>query len=223
MYEKFSIVLIYEHLDESLLLMKRRFCWQLDDILHLKFHYTSPNIWNRKETPSDVAEMIRRWNAADVSLYDFFNKTLWEEIKYEGDNFWNELREFKHMQNMIENDCLVGHDDGDKFILDDIPTEVPPTTKSQKLLKILKGRRDFQINPSKLFHINQNNETSESSQHKISDIYENLTDSKSLTKQFQNKTLRDILAYANLIDNTKQKTTSKNIRTTNIFNNNTSK
>jgi len=37
--DKFTLVLIYEYLDESLVLMKRKLCWELDDVLYLKFHY----------------------------------------------------------------------------------------------------------------------------------------------------------------------------------------
>lgn len=37
--DKFILVLIYEYLDELLVLMKWKLCWELDDVLYLKFYY----------------------------------------------------------------------------------------------------------------------------------------------------------------------------------------
>lgn len=37
--EKFIFVLIYELLDELLVLLKRRLCWDFDDVLYFKFYY----------------------------------------------------------------------------------------------------------------------------------------------------------------------------------------
>lgn len=105
-YEKFGIVLIYEYLDESLVLMRRRFCLQIDDVLYLRFHHTSQNVNNRKGFSPELQEKIRTWNSADYELYDFFNKTLWQEISYEGEDFWTELSEFRVKLKETEKDCL---------------------------------------------------------------------------------------------------------------------
>lgn len=106
LYDKFTLVLIYEYIDESLVLMKRRLCWQFDDILYLDFQHANKNTWNRKDTPDKLKEKIRRWNQADTQLYDFFNRSLWTEIEYEGEEFWKELREFKKLKENTEKDCL---------------------------------------------------------------------------------------------------------------------
>ena len=111
LYEKFSVVMIYEYFDESLVLLKRKLCWEIDDILYFKFHHTVHNIWNREEFTSELREMIRIWNSADTALYDFFNKTLWEEIAFEGEEFWSDLKQFRRKLKEIENDCI-----GDDFI-----------------------------------------------------------------------------------------------------------
>jgi len=137
LYEKFSLVLIYEFLDESLLLMKRRLCWQLDDILYLKFHYTNHDQWNRKEVPDELRERIQKWNQADVYLYEFFNKTLWKEIEYEGEHFWKELDEFKRSQRAMETNCM--RDDSfipkdEKFALSDVPTTARVMTTTTNMM-----------------------------------------------------------------------------------------
>jgi len=117
-------VLIYEHLDESLVLMKRRLCWQLDDILYLKFHHTSENNWNNNNTSKELRKNLRKWNQADVELYEFFNASLWTEIGYEGKEFWSDLQEFKDVQKNIEIDCLRKNNKNKrKFFLHEIIKE----------------------------------------------------------------------------------------------------
>ena len=113
LYDKFSLVLIYEHLDESLVLMKRKLCWQLDDILYLSFQHTAENSWNNANTSDELKQRMRKWNNADMRLYQFFNKTLWTEISYEGQGFWSDLRDFRRMQQSIENECVSDANDVD--------------------------------------------------------------------------------------------------------------
>ena len=105
--DKFTLVLIYEYLDESLVLLKRRLCWELDDMLYLKFYYqlhgesTQPSTIN-----NNVTEQIHRWNKADAMLYRYFNETLWNEIKSEGKDFIQDLRDFRIKHEEMERDCL---------------------------------------------------------------------------------------------------------------------
>ena len=209
LYEKFTIVLIYEHLDESLVLMKRKFCWQLDDILHLKFHYTQHNILNREETSEELIEMIRQWNEADQSLYTFFNKTLWDEIKYEGESFWEELKEFRKSLELIDIDCLgKNHENIDinydiknehKFILDVIPTEKNPNANtnlhSKEILTKYTNKPYKRL--SYLDSIHENDRA-------LQAVY-NRTPNKSndtwIESKFKNRTLKDLLMYSNAIKN----------------------
>ena len=209
LYEKFTIVLIYEHLDESLVLMKRKFCWQLDDILHLKFHYTQHNILNREETSEELIEMIRQWNEADQSLYTFFNKTLWDEIKYEGESFWEELKEFRKSLELIDIDCLgKNHENIDinydiknehKFILDVIPTEKNPNVNtnlhSEEILTKYTNKPYKRL--SYLDSIHENDRA-------LQAVY-NRTPNKSndtwIESKFKNRTLKDLLMYSNAIKN----------------------
>ena len=105
--DKFTLVLIYEYLDESLVLLKRRLCWDLDDMLYLKFHYQlhGENV-QQPVMNSTVTEQIHRWNKADVMLYQYFNETLWSEIKSEGKDFVEDLRELRAKLEEMERECL---------------------------------------------------------------------------------------------------------------------
>ena len=46
------------------------------------------------------------WNKADVLLYDHFNETFWNIVKYQDENFWSEVRLLKKMSRKIAEDCL---------------------------------------------------------------------------------------------------------------------
>ena len=116
---KFTLVLVYEHLDESLVLLKRKLCWQLDDILHLKFLYLDKEKFARRNITEEQKRQVRTWNAADVMLYEYFNKTLWKSIGDGGNSFRQDLTEFRGIQTAIEKDCLgnVTIDSGNKFVV----------------------------------------------------------------------------------------------------------
>ena len=73
----FAVVLVGEHLDESLVLLRRKMCWELEDVVHF-----SLKVSKRPSTPmapAHVAE-IMRFNAVDAALYTHFNESLWREI-----------------------------------------------------------------------------------------------------------------------------------------------
>ena len=67
----------------------------------------------------ELRKNIRKWNQADVKLYEFFNASLWTEISYEGEEFWRELEEFREAQKGIEMDCLRENKDKSKYFLHD--------------------------------------------------------------------------------------------------------
>ncbi|KAL4236956.1 hypothetical protein ACF0H5_005342 [Mactra antiquata] len=68
--EIFDLVLITEYFDESLIILKRRMCWQLKDIIYLRKNmaYKSLNI-----TINDKDEKnLKMWNLADHYFYQYF-------------------------------------------------------------------------------------------------------------------------------------------------------
>ncbi|KAL9981527.1 hypothetical protein ACROYT_G010237 [Oculina patagonica] len=84
--KEFDLVMIMDYFDESLVLMKRLLCWEMDDILFLKLNERQDK---EKDTilTDDVRENVKRWNKADVFLFEYFNKSFWEKIENEGENF----------------------------------------------------------------------------------------------------------------------------------------
>ncbi|XP_063956865.1 galactosylceramide sulfotransferase-like isoform X1 [Lytechinus pictus] len=88
-----DLVLITEHFDESLILLKNLMHWTFKDILYVKK--------NARARTSNITEeqrqQIREWNSADVSLYSHFNRTLWRKIEEGGATFQKDLWTFRRM------------------------------------------------------------------------------------------------------------------------------
>lgn len=101
---EFDIVMLMEHFDESLILLKRRFCWKIEDILYFKLNERLQK--HKQKIPSLVKDQIRHWNSGDVLLYDAFNRTLWKTIKEEGPAFFEDLSLFRRELKNIKTKCL---------------------------------------------------------------------------------------------------------------------
>ena len=101
---EFSLVLIMEYFDESLVLLKREFCWDLDDVIYIKQNQRKTT--SNRQLSSRLKDMIRNWNQADVLLYEHFNKTFWEKIKQHGEGFYKDLADLKRKNSEIYNDCV---------------------------------------------------------------------------------------------------------------------
>jgi len=93
-----------EYFDESLILLKRRFCWKIHDILYFKLNGRREG--DKQELLSKAKERIREWNWGDALLYDLFNQTLWKMIKEEGSEFFTDLAEFRKELDSIKRSCL---------------------------------------------------------------------------------------------------------------------
>ena len=104
--KEFDLVMLMEYFEESVVLMKRLLCWELSDVLHIK---TNERIDKEKVAFSEnMRENIKRWNKADMLLYDHFNKTFWNRIQLEGEGFYKDLAVFQQMKNEMEKTCYSG-------------------------------------------------------------------------------------------------------------------
>lgn len=78
---RFPLVLIAEHFDESMVLLRRRLRWRLDDVVSFKVNARGPGSVTRL-TP-EGRERARRWCALDWRLYRHFNRTFWAALRAE--------------------------------------------------------------------------------------------------------------------------------------------
>lgn len=100
----FSLVLIMEYFDESLVLLKREMCWDLEDIVYAKFNQR--HRVKKEHLDGNLKRMIERWNGADVLLYRHFNKTFWNKIKSHGKAFYRDLKELREKNSQVQQECI---------------------------------------------------------------------------------------------------------------------
>uniref|UniRef100_UPI0037E6F9C2 galactose-3-O-sulfotransferase 3 n=1 Tax=Semicossyphus pulcher TaxID=241346 RepID=UPI0037E6F9C2 len=74
----YSLVMIAEYFDESLVLLRHLLSWDLDDILYVKLNMRTTSS-KRSLTPG-LSAKIRAWNSIDARLYDHFNASLWRQL-----------------------------------------------------------------------------------------------------------------------------------------------
>ncbi|XP_017212448.1 galactose-3-O-sulfotransferase 3 [Danio rerio] len=79
MEKVFSLVMIAEYFDESLVLLRRLLAWDLDDVLYVSLNMRTAD--SKSSLSSDNTEKIRDWNAIDSALYDHFNASLWRQLR----------------------------------------------------------------------------------------------------------------------------------------------
>lgn len=101
----FDLVLMMEHFDESMVLMKRRLCWDIDDVIFFKTNERL-NKNKRRTLTSEQEKMIKKWNNADIALYEYFMDKFWKEIEKEGEEFYDDLQELKERKKYYFNACV---------------------------------------------------------------------------------------------------------------------
>ena len=77
----YSLVMITEYMEESLILMAHAFNWNLDDI---RFFSVNKNADSEEERDNDLAAKVNAWSSADVALYARANQTLWRKVEEYG-------------------------------------------------------------------------------------------------------------------------------------------
>ena len=101
---QFSLVIVVEYFNESLVLLRRLMCWPMKAILYLKQNERQYGTKKNKVDPSLIAN-FRRHNVPDYALYDHFNRTLWSKIAAAGDDFWMEVHHFNEVIDSIARFC----------------------------------------------------------------------------------------------------------------------
>ncbi|XP_045179227.2 galactose-3-O-sulfotransferase 2-like [Mercenaria mercenaria] len=100
----FKLVLLAEHIEESLILMKRYLNWKLQDILFL-----SNNVYGKGQTGADLTlndtEKFKIRNQLDYAVYNFFYKKFWDQYNSESDDINSEVKLFKNVLFDLNNFC----------------------------------------------------------------------------------------------------------------------
>ena len=104
MDRELDLMLVVEHFDESVVLLKRRACLQIKDIIYHKMNSRKSTARKHLILEEDVAE-FRAWQKSDYLAYEHFYPKFWEEIRKEGEDFHQEVSYFKDLNKRVGNYC----------------------------------------------------------------------------------------------------------------------
>lgn len=102
----FDLVLMADYFPESMLLLKEKMCWSMEDILALRTNARTNA--NTKLTDA-IKTKIRAWNKADAAIYDYFNQTFWEKVaEYGSDRMRRDVKLLEEMNLRLQERCIEG-------------------------------------------------------------------------------------------------------------------
>ncbi|KAI8803537.1 galactose-3-O-sulfotransferase-domain-containing protein [Cladochytrium replicatum] len=124
-YEKdryFGMILITELFDESLVLMRRKFGWERQDILYVKMLDSCEDLhrWDNREVKCSremmkeimtdpeyetTRELIEEANKLDIILYSAVKAELQKKLEEQGEDFWEEVAELKMNVAELQENC----------------------------------------------------------------------------------------------------------------------
>ena len=110
-----DLMMVLEHFHESLVLLKRRVCLSLRDIVFLKTN-SRRNSNVHKVTARDVEE-LKSWQMADHVAYDHFYAKFWAEVGNEGEGFYREVAHFKETVRLINDYCSREGSQGASYVV----------------------------------------------------------------------------------------------------------
>lgn len=109
MENEFDLVMITEYMDESLIMLRRLFCWDMEDILHFSMKVTKAKHQHSSGAATKDELAIRKLNWADVQIYDALNKTFWKKMEpnLKDPTFQLELDQLRAGRELIGEKCKV--------------------------------------------------------------------------------------------------------------------
>ncbi len=102
--QEFSFILITEYYDASLVLLKRLFCWDTEDIIYSRLKkgkYTYPNTALLKK----VEKLHKKLNPEEYALFNHFNRTFWSLVSKQSDDFWEEVHFYQALVKNVSQFC----------------------------------------------------------------------------------------------------------------------
>lgn len=101
---RFDVVLITEYMAESLVVLRRKLCWSMEDIMHLPQrvrHYEHKGA----TLPWELQQKHRLYSSSDYRLYEYYSEKLFRYIAEEGAFIWGEINMFKMMLGELHDFC----------------------------------------------------------------------------------------------------------------------
>ncbi|GCB84566.1 hypothetical protein scyTo_0025113 [Scyliorhinus torazame] len=101
----FSLVMVAEHFDESLVLLRRLLAWEPEDLTYVRLNARSQA--SRARLAGDLPDKARGWNWLDTRLYRHFNASLWAKLQALGPRcVRRELGLLRQANRRLASDCF---------------------------------------------------------------------------------------------------------------------
>ncbi|XP_007900468.1 galactosylceramide sulfotransferase [Callorhinchus milii] len=105
--ERFHLVMLLEHFDESLVLLKELLCWDFEDILYFKLNVRKDSTVSRMT--GELYRQATEWNAIDALLYRHFNSTFWAKVeRYGRERMARDVAELRKVNDAMRSVCIAG-------------------------------------------------------------------------------------------------------------------
>uniref|UniRef100_A0A8C4XHF9 Galactose-3-O-sulfotransferase 4 n=1 Tax=Erpetoichthys calabaricus TaxID=27687 RepID=A0A8C4XHF9_ERPCA len=104
--QSFSLILLADYFDQSMVLLRDALCWSLDDMI--TFRLNSRSTVARKHLSRAQEDQVKQWNAMDWYLYQHFNKTFWQRVESFGKSRMDqEVASLQARRKELENLCIL--------------------------------------------------------------------------------------------------------------------
>ncbi|XP_062399950.1 galactosylceramide sulfotransferase isoform X1 [Sardina pilchardus] len=105
--KRFRLVMLVEHFEESLILLKDALCWEMDDLLFFKLNARKDSTVSKMT--SELRARALEWNALDWKLYQHFNATFWSKVDaYGQERMARDVAELRRRNSEMAGICIEG-------------------------------------------------------------------------------------------------------------------
>ena len=91
----FPLVLIMEEMSQSLILMKRKLCWEMKDVLYSQ---ARKNTYNKSTVNTSLVKLHKAWNPVDHMIYEHFTLIHKKMVGKQDNDFTGEVAWFEEIQ-----------------------------------------------------------------------------------------------------------------------------
>jgi DNA polymerase III psi subunit len=103
--DKFDLILVADHLPESLILLRHQLCLSINDIASM-----SKNVAKRTESRIDLTDQINKWQTVDSVIFAEANRTLWERVEQFGlDRMRVEVEALTRRNKQLSDECVKSY------------------------------------------------------------------------------------------------------------------
>lgn len=104
--QKWNLIMITEHMAESLAVLKHDLCLSIEDIACFITNARP----KKTELSKKTQEKLLEWNQADARLYDHFNRTLWRRISHIGEEkIAHDVEKMHKLIDQLTEKCVAGY------------------------------------------------------------------------------------------------------------------